>query len=139
MNEQAAQPDAAIHDAEGWEWMMVEIFGHRQHWGRGKEVERFGTKMLRIDIPQIRWSQPTEERPESVAEVESWVSMFYGGASIFSNALTDEATVMKRNMPSTWDRPLPLIAPPVADSSADDNGGLWERDPMEDDRCLRLR
>lgn len=34
-------------EAEGFEWMMVEIFGHRSHWGKGKEVERFGSKMLR--------------------------------------------------------------------------------------------
>jgi hypothetical protein len=39
-----------------FEWMLVEIFGHRTHWGRGIEVERFGAKMLRIDVPKIEWS-----------------------------------------------------------------------------------
>ena len=35
----------------GWEWMLVEIMGHRTHWGRSREEERFGAKMLRIDVP----------------------------------------------------------------------------------------
>ncbi|TIR88700.1 MAG: hypothetical protein E5X19_22515, partial [Mesorhizobium sp.] len=46
-----------------FEWMMVEIFGHRSHWGRGIEVERFGAKMLRIDVPQVEWSTPSAEKP----------------------------------------------------------------------------
>ena len=38
-------------DNDGWEWAIVEIFGHRRHAGRTREEERFGAKMLRIDIP----------------------------------------------------------------------------------------
>ncbi|TIS91545.1 MAG: hypothetical protein E5W99_09390, partial [Mesorhizobium sp.] len=71
-----------------FEWMMVEIFGHRSHWGRGIEVERFGAKMLRIDVPQVEWSTPSAEKPEPQLIVTGWVSHFYGGASIFSNTLT---------------------------------------------------
>ncbi|WP_206522077.1 MULTISPECIES: hypothetical protein [unclassified Mesorhizobium] len=93
-----------------FEWMMVEIFGHRSHWGRGIEVERFGAKMLRIDVPQVEWSTPSAEKPEPQLIVTGWVSHFYGGASIFSNTLTDEATVLRRCAP--YRKPALYIAPP---------------------------
>lgn len=32
-------------------WAIVEIFGHRRHVGIASEEERFGVKMLRIDVP----------------------------------------------------------------------------------------
>jgi hypothetical protein len=96
MSEEATAAPAAEED--DFEWMMVEIFGHRMHYGRGKEVERFGSKMLRIDVPQVEWAPVVEGevlKPIAVA----WTTLFYGGASIFSNALTDEATVLKKNAP----------------------------------------
>ncbi len=60
------------------EWAKVEIFGHRTHVGRISEVERFGTKMLRIDEP--------------TADPEVFVTLFYGGGSVFSVApVTEQA------------------------------------------------
>jgi hypothetical protein len=32
-------------------WAIVELMGHRQRAGRVREVEMFGGKLLRIDIP----------------------------------------------------------------------------------------
>jgi hypothetical protein len=32
-------------------WAMLELMGHRQRVGRVQEVEMYGGKMLRIDIP----------------------------------------------------------------------------------------
>jgi len=69
---------------EQWEWAIVEIFGHRRHVGRAREEERFGAKMLRIDVPKLG--------PEK--DEVTWSSHFYGGSSIFSYTLTDEKTVM---------------------------------------------
>lgn len=65
-----------------WEWAIVEIFGHRRHVGRIREEERFGAKMLRIDVPKIEGTETT------------WSSHYYGGSSIFSLTPTDEKTVM---------------------------------------------
>lgn len=96
-----------------FEWMLVEIFGHRTHWGRGIEVERFGAKMLRIDVPQVEWTTPTEERPAPEPIATGWVTHFYGGASIFSNTLTDELTVLRKNAP--YSKPALFIAPPDAE------------------------
>jgi hypothetical protein len=73
-------------------WAIVEIFGHRRHSGRACEEERFGAKMLRIDIPQIEWDGDE-------AKVTGWTTHFYGGSSIFSYSLTDEETVLRANRP----------------------------------------
>lgn len=78
-------------EPDGWEWAIVEVFGHRRHAGRAREEERFGAKMLRIDVP-------TNGDPS-----QGWVTIFYGGSSIFSYSLTDEATVMRTNKP--YERP----------------------------------
>ena len=72
------------------EWAMVEIFGHRRHVGRITEVERFGTKMLRIDEP--------------TGSDGGFQSHFYGGGSIFSIRLMTESAArawMARYRPAT--------------------------------------
>jgi hypothetical protein len=49
MNDTASKIDnesiaAAASEADGWEWCFLEIMGHRSHWGRSREEERFGSK-----------------------------------------------------------------------------------------------
>jgi hypothetical protein len=95
---------ASALQQEGWEWAIVEIFGHRRHAGRIREEERFGAKMLRIDVP-------TDGDP-----AKGWETRYYGGSSIFSLSLSDEPTVMKANRP--YDSPYRLTvaaAPSVPD------------------------
>lgn len=83
------QAQAAPIDSEPkFEWAIVEIFGHRRHAGRTIEEERFGAKMLRIDVP-------VKGDPEKFG----WQTFYYGGSSIFSFALTDEVSVMRANKP----------------------------------------
>lgn len=122
----AAQADPEI-PGEG-EWMLVEIFGHRSHWGLGREVERFGAKMLRIDGPTVEWQTPTAEQPRPEPVVTGWVSHLYGGAAIFSQTLTDERTALLRNAP--YVRPAAYLAPPeaAAEPADPDGGGLdgWD-------------
>jgi hypothetical protein len=79
---------APIGDEEGWEWCFVEILGHRSHWCRSREVEKVGAKMLRVDVPI---------NGDPVAN--GWMTVLYGGGSIFSYTLSDEKTVMKKNKP----------------------------------------
>lgn len=78
MNDQPQLKPVDPNDT-GWEMAIVEIFGHRRHVGRAKEEERFGAKMLRIDVPTMLGEPPTIE----------WVTHYYGGSSIFSYTLTD--------------------------------------------------
>jgi hypothetical protein len=79
-------------ETDGWEWAIVEIFGHRRHAGRIREEERFGAKMLRVDVPVF--DIPPSDQPAR------WETRWYGGSSIFSMSLTDEGTVMRANRPS---------------------------------------
>lgn len=66
-------------------WACVEIFGHRKHYGRIKEVERFGTKMLRVDVPK-------QSAAPLLGEIELFETFLYGGSSIFSlTPMTEEA------------------------------------------------
>jgi Protein of unknown function (DUF5131) len=51
MNDEPVGADQ-LPEGEG-EWALVEVFGHRKHYGRAREVERFGTKMLRVDVPSL--------------------------------------------------------------------------------------
>jgi len=54
-------------------WALVEIFGHRRHWGEIFEVEAFGTKLL------------------EVRDVDTDKVHRYGGASIFSLTMLTQA------------------------------------------------
>ena len=110
MSEETQAPiDPATTDSDGWEWMLLEVMGHRSHWGRAREEERFGTKMLRIDVPI-----------KGDPAVNGWSTHYYSGAAIFSYALTDEATALARNKP--WEPParLTLPAPGAPDATAFD-------------------
>lgn len=88
VTDETATIDTSIDPETGWEWAIVEIFGHRRHAGRTREEERFGAKMLRIDIPV-----------KGDATANGWQTHYYGGASIFSFSLTDEATALRINKP----------------------------------------
>lgn len=104
MTEQQTAPDTAPED-DGWEWAVVEIFGHRRHAGRTREEERFGAKLLRIDIPK-----------DGDAEANGWITHYYGGSSIFSFTLTDEATALRINKPY---EPAGRYLPPPDDDDDD--------------------
>ncbi|WP_416358183.1 hypothetical protein ACLNGM_09855 [Aureimonas phyllosphaerae] len=99
-------------EAPEFEFMVVEIFGHRRHAGRVREEERFGAKMLRIDIPKVeRVELPSEDGPVPALATVSWTSHFYGGAAIFSATSTDEATVLRMNAPYAAPSRMSLPAP----------------------------
>lgn len=87
MTEAAETTEAAAIDLEPkFEWAIVEIFGHRRHAGRTIEEERFGAKMLRVDVPI-----------DGAPETKGWRTFYYSGGAIFSFTLTDEASVLKAN------------------------------------------
>lgn len=87
-------------------WACVEIFGHRKHYGRIKEVERFGTKMLRVDVPTATAS------PLLLGEAETFATFMYGGSAIFSLTPMTEESARKwaeneqRRQPPRWLVPL---------------------------------
>lgn len=69
-------------------WAKIEIMGHRTHYGRVTEVERFGTKMMRVDVPL-----PAEKVVDGEGQPEErFATFYYGGGSLFSfTPMTEEA------------------------------------------------
>jgi hypothetical protein len=56
-------------------WAILELMGHRRLGGRVSEVEMFGAKMCRIDVPTI---ENTLCGPK-----DRWTTQYYGGSSIY--------------------------------------------------------
>lgn len=107
------EEEAAPEAESGWEWAVVEVFGHRRHAGRTREEERFGAKLLRIDIPN-----------KGLPNEHGWTTVFYGGAAIFSFSLADEAAVMKANKP--YEAPSRLTyREPDENDPEDESEGLF--------------
>ena len=94
-------------------WAIVELMGHRQRAGQVREVDQFGTKMLRIDIPSE----------------DEFVTEFYGGSSIY--ALRPASEEVARAVAKQLGDPRP-VAPvsyrlPAPDITPDEDDDEWER------------
>ena len=63
-------------------WAVIELMGHRQRGGRVCEVEMYGGRMLRIDIPQ----------PDGCDDITE----FYGVQSIYAMTPCSEEIVRER-------------------------------------------
>lgn len=100
--EHAPAPDLPADD--GWEWAIVEVFGHRRHAGRTREEERFGAKLLRVDIPN-----------KGDPAAHGWTTHYYGGSSIFSFSPAEEAACLKINKPCEPPARYALTAPDEED------------------------
>lgn len=106
-----------------YRWARVEIFGHRHHTGRVREVEMVGTKMLMVEVPI-----------DGDPEANGWQTLVYGGASIFSIAFTDEAAALAANRP--WRQGLIATLSRGASSAApifdEAKGEIWSTDPEDE-------
>lgn len=81
------------------EYAIVEVFGHRRIVGEIREVEQYGAKMLRIDVPK------------DGDFANGVTTQLYGGAAIFSVTPCDLQTVTRLNEPrraaGTYSLPAP--------------------------------
>ncbi|EHK56859.1 hypothetical protein [Allomesorhizobium alhagi] len=111
--------EATLTD-DAFEWAIVEIMGHRKLYGRIREEERFGAKMLRIDVPKPTAPRTLFDAAEGKPEEPplTWVTQWYGGPAIFSLTLTDESTVLRANQP--YAPAQRYIAPPDRHDDDDD-------------------
>jgi hypothetical protein len=114
------EPTPPTEPAEGLPdaYAIVEVFGHRRIVGRVTEVERYGTKMLRIDVLLT-------DRPDNGDFALGYTTQYYGGSSVFSETPCDLATV-KRLSPKRYAQPAIASRSPFED---DDD----ERDHDEGD------
>ena len=90
MNEPSEIPDQgnatdAAEDAP--EYAIVELMGHVRHVGRVTEVERFGTKMGRVDVPK------------DGDFAKGFTTHFFSGASLYRFTPCDLASVLRANRP----------------------------------------
>lgn len=80
-------------------WAILELMGHRRLGGYVREVEMFGAKSCRIDIPS------------ATKEGQVHATQFYGGSAIYClTPCTEEAarTVARMNQPEPvqrWELP----------------------------------
>lgn len=106
MTDVAEAQAAPATEASAEEFALVEIMGFRKLAGRIMEAERFGAKLLRIDIPT------------KGDFANGFTSQYYSGASIFSITPTDLATVCSHNKPYEPARLYSRPAEPADDAGA---------------------
>lgn len=98
------------------QWAIVELMGHVKLAGRLTEVERFGCKLGRLDIP----------------EGDGFVTRLFGGQSVYSITYVTEAVARHVRKQTTaapvspWDFPKQLPAPPTPDRTCADCGQVIE-------------
>jgi len=95
-------------------WAIVELMGHRQRAGLCQEVEKFGAKLLRIDIPAG----------------DEFVTEFYGGSSIY--ALRPSSEEIARAFAERMGDPRP-VTPVSYRLEAPDPHRPFDQDDADDD------
>ncbi len=95
-----------------------------------REEERFGSKMLRIDVPSFAPAHTLFDAADGKAEPPPivWTTHYYGGGSIFSLTLTDEASVMRANKP--YESPYRARLPAPEDERDDEIEDADEERPF---------
>lgn len=106
-------------------WGIVELFGPQQIAGMVQEVELFGAKMLRVDVPEIN--------------ALPGFTKFYGGAAVYALTPTDEATArqaaraMQIRPVSLWIVPDRAALPRLEESESDEGRFARRRDEEDYD------
>jgi hypothetical protein len=77
-------------------WALVEQMGFRQTIGKVREVETFGTKMLRLDVPFF----------EDGAPEPGFVTRFCGGPSLYQVTPMDEELALAKAKHHSDPRPV---------------------------------
>lgn len=96
-------------------WAIVELFGHRRLAGHVQEVEMFGGRRLRLDVP----APEGKDGPAFVA------TQYYAGSAVYCLTPTDEATARAVAAAS---QPAPVQRwelPQLEARSEPEKGGEW--------------
>ncbi len=87
-------------------WAILELMGHRRLGGKVSEVERYGVKMCRIDIP------------DTTTEGKMYMTQLYGGGAVYCQTMCTEEmarAVAKHSQPrpvEPWELPQ-LVSKPI--------------------------
>lgn len=101
-------------------WALVEQMGFRKTVGKVSEVETYGTKMLRLDVPAFA--------PDGT--VTEFVTRFCGGPSLYQVSPLDEALAIDMARRQSAPRPVK----PTAYQLTDQSNGSDDSDD-DDDSC----
>ena len=130
-------------------WAILELMGHRRLGGWVSEVEVFGSKMCRIDVPKmpievVELNGPVACLPTMTGPIAIHCTQFYSGGSVYcvtpctQDTALDAAKLSQPAPVQAWEMPksLPGMSPKCRncglprmicdcedDSGFDDDGG----------------
>jgi hypothetical protein len=78
-------------------WALIEQMGFRKTVAKVREVEQFGTKMLRMDVPFFNGTD---------SEVSGWATRFAGGPSLYQVSPLDEELALSMSHAQSDPRPV---------------------------------
>src|ERR1700728_3218806 len=102
--------NTAMDAYEGW--ALVEQMGFRKTVGKVCEVETYGTKMLRLDVPVFDGSGPD-------APIKEFVTRLCGGPSLYQVSPLDESLAIDMAKRQADPRPVQPTAYQIEDKRAD--------------------
>jgi hypothetical protein len=91
-------------------WALVEQMGFRKTVGKVAEVEQYGTKMLRLDIPHMNGTG-----------AEEWTTRFCGGPSLYQVTPLSEEVALDQLKQQGDARPVRPVDYRIEDHSSDDD------------------
>jgi hypothetical protein len=98
-------------DIEGYSgWALVEQMGFRKTVGRVQEIEQYGAKMLRLDIPVFG----ADGKPNG-----EYVTRFCGGPSLYQVSPLDEQLALDYAVRQSDPRPVRPTSYQVEDKRGD--------------------
>jgi hypothetical protein len=106
-------------------WALVEQMGFRKTVGKVVEVEQFGTKMLRLDIPSFGTRFPAVPGGDGDVVI-AWSTRFCGGPSIYQVTPLAEDVALEMAKHQADPRPVHPAAyrqlePPQQQATANDS------------------
>lgn len=108
-------------------WALLELMGHRRRAGFVRDVEMFGTRLLRIDIPLVKETPATQAEPCGDT-IKVKTTEFYGGGAVYGLHPCDEETARKLAHTTTSDSPIYPYTAQAAITHTPRQRELWEMD-----------
>lgn len=94
-------------------WALVEQMGFRRTVAKVREVEQFGTKMLRLDVPF--WERAEAPEPAD-GQPTGYATRFAGGPSLYQVTPMDEEVAIHMARKQSDPRPVRPVAFRIEDN-----------------------
>jgi hypothetical protein len=105
-------------------WALVEQMGFRKTVAKCREVEQFGAKMLRLDVPFWNGEPPPGAQPDG------YTTRFAGGPSLYQVSPLDEELALHGARQQSDPRPVRPTSFRIEDKS--ERSDFVEEDQPED-------